>query len=79
MRDGRREPRDMIGCGVWVGVAVAMRVEVSGWGVMGGCGGGGPWEVGNGVVGGGRNGDVVVVVWWAELGGGEMPKGAPTT
>ena len=56
----------MIGCGVWVGVAVAMRVEVSGWGVMGGCGGGGPWEVGNGVVGGGRNGDLVVVVRWAE-------------
>ena len=66
MREGRQEPRDMIGCGVWVGVAVAMRVEVSGWGVMGGCGDGGPWEVGNGVVGGGRNGDLVVVVRWAE-------------
>ena len=36
MGDGRRETRDGrqdIRCGVWVGVVVGGRVEVSGWGV----------------------------------------------
>ena len=36
MGDGRRD----IGCGVCVGVVVCRRLEVSGWGMMGGCGGG---------------------------------------
>ena len=36
MGDGRRETRDGrqdIRCGVWVGVVVGGRMEVSGWGV----------------------------------------------
>ena len=57
-----------MGCGVWVGVVVGRRLEVSGWGMM--CRGGGRGWYFKGWGWGMR--------WWVEFGGGG-PKGGPTT